>query len=339
MTTENTEATEAPIEVEQEAVETIETVETAEALSDEPTAETLALLNRDTPTEEVTEEVQEAAPVVEETEETIKEDTRFSKAFTKLSKKEKELALREDKLKVVSANAERLEAAAANYSSQPVDFIKAQLTALTGSDDPGVVEGAFQELYEAMTMHVLGVDAPADLKEQSQYNKLQRDFENYKNEQQTEKTRLEEAAMEAERETKVTQAQSRIASELSEAKEEFPYLLAQKDEDPGELVFEIVWQDYNAQLQAGTPGAVPMTIQQAALKANTHFQAEAQKWAALIPSAPTTETQPTGQPATNRPGNSKTLNNNRASVAPTRDASTYIEDDEESKLRAAELLF
>lgn len=323
-----------------------DTVETGDEgssfLADAPSEETLALLGIE-PEEETSEEVPEvkAEETTEETTEEVEkveEDSRFSKAFTQLSRKEKDLAIREEKLKDVSQKLEEVQQAAENFSSQPVEYLKAQLAIFSGNDDPEAINKAFGDMYETLTMHMLGVDAPSEMKEQNQYQKLQRDFETYKQEQESEKTRLEEEALESQRSVKVTQAQTKIKTQLVEAKESFPYLLAQGEQDPGELVFEVVWQDYNQQLENGVAEPAPMSIEEAASKANTHFQQIAQKWASIIPSAPTTTTPSTGQPATNRPGNSRTLTNSKASVAPTREASTYIDDDEESKLRAMELL-
>lgn len=332
----------------------VETSEGSNPLEDGPTEDVMALLEDTStdvddgtgpvPTEGETKESggvdavpKESSP--KETEEVEVKDARFSKAFSLLNKREQEITVRENALKESSARVAAVDVASASFQESPVNYIKAQLSQFSNSEDPEVIEGAFQELYEAMTMHVLGADAPEEMKEQSQYNKLQRDFDKYKNEQQSEKNELEQSALESQRTVKVTQAQARIKDQLVEAKEQYPYLINQTDEDPGELVFEVVWQDFEGRREAGEVDPTPMTIEEAASKVNTHYQQLAQKWAKLIPSAPTTPTQPTGQPANNRPGSSRTLTNNNASVAPTVEGSSYIDDDEESKLNAMELLF
>ena len=189
-------------------------------------------------------------------------------------------------------------------------------------------------------MHVLGADAPKEMLEQSQYSKLQKEFDAFKASQVSERQKLEADALASQQNATITRAQSTIQSQLSESKESYPYLMAQQEESPGELVFEVVWADYNKQIQKNIPNPKQITIEAAAEQANAYYKEVASPaWAKSLTSVTTTTTPPTGQPANNRPGNSRTLNNNNASVAPTVEGSSYIDDDEESKLKAMELLF
>lgn len=311
---------------------------------DSPSDETIALLeemNVDDPVvvAEAAAKVPEVKEEVKEPEPEPKEDARFSKAFTELSRKEKDLASREADLKTVSSSLEQLSVAAGKFKDQPVDFIKAQIRAFAKSDDPEVVDSAFRDLYESMTMHVLGADAPEEMQEQSRYNKLQREWDSYKREQEDKQHNLEAKALNAERTGKVEAAKSNIRAELNTKATNFPYLMGQKEAEVGEVVYEAVWQDYNNKLNAGEKDPTPMSVEEASTLLNSHYQDIAQRWASLVPQAKQTpRPQTSAQPANIVPGGQVSLTNNSASIAPTSESSGYIEDDEESKEALMKLL-
>lgn len=291
---------------------------------------------------EVTEEV--AATEEEEVEEeeveeekAVTESTKFSKAFNALTKREKEVALLENQLKEKTSLLEKADAAAINFKKDPVAFIKNQLAFFHGGEDK--VDAAFEELYNTLSMHILGVDAPKEYQEANQYQKLQREFESYKEQQAREKREAEERELELQRSVKVTKAQADIKAELSSIQAEIPFLINQQEQDPGELVWELVWANYQDQLTAGVANPQPMSVREAAELANTHYQKVAQKWASIIPSASSTTSQKHVPQANTRTSTTRTLTNNKASVAPTREAGSYIEDDEESIKESLKLLY
>lgn len=251
------------------------------------------------------------------------EKTPYSKSFNQLAKREKAITAKEaeiadrEKRYAPLMNAEKL------LREDPADFLVQALEALDPENHSVMLEEAFTKL----SMKLLGVEAPKELQEQSQYHKLQREFENYKKEQARKEQEKEEQLTNAQYSAKVSQAHSQIRSNLDPAKHSF--LMNQDEWKPEALVWEIISHDYETNLAAGKENYQPMSIEAAAALANEHYQNVAQKWARMV-SPP-----PTPNPATNgnKTKTTATLTNAMASQAPARQR--IDSDSEEERIRRA----
>ena len=284
------------------------------------------------------ESTEAASSEAEQTEEKTRED-KFSAAFNRLSEREKKVIRREAELKEKVAFLEDVAKASQDFDSNPVRYIRSMLVNFKGTTDEKVIEEAYQDLYNAMTLNVLGADAPEELKQQNSYQKLQHEFDRYKREQQQQALQYKQQALQQAQAAKIAQVKSNIVATISAAKEEYPLLTSQDDYNPGDLVYEIISEDYHRKAQSNQGQATAMSIDEAARKAEEYFQQLAHKWASLTSAAATKNTQLTGSTSKQQAPKARTLTNNKASVTPARSSEDeYIEDDEESKLRVLEML-
>lgn len=326
----------ANIESTEEVVQ--EFTEQAEQSSDDGISpEVLEALAGEEVEESTGEEEEEAS---KEEEPTPEETIRFSKQWTKLAKAQKELEEEKASMKDGKAIIQKIQEASKQYHDDPVAFIRSELAAFADSDDEAAIDGAFEELFSAMAAHMLGEDAPEGMKEQSEYQKLQRRISEFEQRQLTEKQQIEQQRRQALEEQQIAQFKINAKASLLEAKDSYPFLFAQTDNAPEELVYQLIEQDYKARQQAGEENPKILTLQDATDQIEDYLKNEAHKWAALIPSATRdTPKKPTGRKESNRPGSSRTLTNSGASSAPTRERNVnYIEDEDESVARSIAML-
>jgi hypothetical protein len=293
----------------QEEPEATETVEAAPAEGSEPANQKAADTKED-----------ENLDAAEE------EKSPYSKAFTVLKKREKALTAKEKQIEEMEKRFTPLMHAEKLLRDDPAEFFTKALEAIAPENHGELLEEAFTKL----SMKVLGVDAPKDMQEQSQFKKLQRELESYKAEQARKEQEREDAIQMAQYEAKLATAHAQIKTSLD--REKFPYLVSQEESAPEEVVWQLISQDYEANLAAGKEEYQPMSIEEAASLADEHFKNVAQKWAKLVPPPPTPP-QVTNGNKTKPPA---TLTQAQTSKAPVRARS---EDTEAERLkRALELI-
>lgn len=247
------------------------------------------------------------------------DDDKYSRAFSKLSKREKELRARESELKDQVAVVQRMDEAFQLYHTDPVRYFKAQLEYIHGS--PEAAQDAFAELYNQLTLDVLGVEAPSDLKEGAQYRKLQRELEQFKRQHEDEKRQSQLEAAQAQAQSTIARAKSNIQVELAGHAQEFPFLVGQQEYDPAELVYQIIYRDWEDQHAQGVESPVALDRFEAAARADAFFREQAERWSELAAKNGQAKVSPTPKPqslpqATNRAPKAPSITNRVASQVP-----------------------